>query len=253
MNETFVRSATVDIREVAHFRKLAETWWDPQGPFWPLHTLNKLRVKWIVNQLREITASDDPDAAPLAGLSVLDVGCGGGILSESLRRLGARVTGIDVVDKNIRIAKTHAASQGLDIEYQLSAVEPLRDYGRQFDVVFNMEVVEHVADLSVFMNACNALVKPGGSTFVATINRNWFAWLIAIFGAEYVLRWLPQGTHRYAMLRKPSEINTLLLRDNFTVRNTAGVAVNPFNKSMKITNVLWVNYMMHATKRGKKG
>lgn len=249
---TVINSPSIDERERAHYQKLADTWWDPSGPFWPLHTLNNLRVEWIVSQIRQSMPGRVQTALPLNGLSVLDVGCGGGILSESLSRLGADVLGIDVVEKNIDVARKHAAAVGLDIDYQLTTAEALRDSNKRFDVVFNMEVVEHVADLSSFMSACNALVKPGGATFIATINRNWLAWLIAIVGAEYILRWLPQGTHHYHMLRKPSEINSFLKQDNFFVQNTAGVAVNPFKRTMKITRVLWVNYMLFATRQENK-
>ncbi|MFT5084383.1 MAG: 2-polyprenyl-6-hydroxyphenyl methylase/3-demethylubiquinone-9 3-methyltransferase [Lentisphaeria bacterium] len=241
-------SPTIDGQEVEHYRKLANTWWDIAGPFWPLHTLNRLRVRWIVKHLQQSALGHQQGELPLAGLSVLDVGCGGGILSESLARLGAEVVGMDVVEKNITIARAHAASAGLDIDYQYTTVEALHSSGHRFDVVFNMEVVEHVADLNTFMEACNALVKPGGATFIATINRNWLSWLIAIVGAEYVLRWLPQGTHRYHMLRKPREIKALLECDNFTVQNATGVAVSPFNRTMKLTSVLWVNYMFFATR-----
>lgn len=251
MNDSLNCSPTIDQREVAHFRQLAETWWDHHGPFWPLHVLNTVRVKWITRQLEGSVSCHAQNDSPLMGLSVLDVGCGGGILSESLSRLGARVTGIDVVEKNIQIAQAHADEVNLDIDYQQTSVEALCDSGRRFDVLFNMEVVEHVADLSTFMNACNALVKPGGSTFIATINRNWLSWLIAILGAEYVLRWLPKGTHRYAMLRKPREMEAFLSRDNFVVRSITGVAVNPFNKAMKLTGVTLVNYMLHATRAGE--
>ena len=243
--------ASVDAREVAHFQQLAETWWQSDGPFWPLHTLNKLRIQWIVDQLQKSGRCNDQDSLPLVGLSVLDVGCGGGILSESLARVGATVLGIDVVEKNIHIARTHAVSSGLDIDYQLTTAESLRENGQHFDVVFNMEVVEHVADVNAFMSACNSLVKPGGATFIATINRNWLSWLVAIIGAEYILRWLPKGTHHYSMLRKPAEITALLAQDHFAVQNMTGIAVNPFSRAMKITPVRWINYMLYATRQQK--
>ena len=249
MSAKLINSPSVDVRELAHYQKLADTWWDPTGPFWPLHTLNNLRIEWIVREIRQSMPGRDQTTLPLNGLSVLDVGCGGGILSESLAQLGATVLGIDVVEKNIQVARKHAAAAELDIDYQLTTAEALKDSGQRFDVVFNMEVVEHVADLGSFMSACNALVKPDGATFIATINRNWLAWLIAIVGAEIILRWLPRGTHHYHMLRQPSEINRFLKQDQFLVQNTAGVAVNPMNRTMKITRMLWVNYMLHATRQ----
>ncbi|KZX86011.1 hypothetical protein A3715_03615 [Oleiphilus sp. HI0009] len=241
-------STTINQREIAHFHQLAETWWDAEGPFWPLHRLNRLRVDWIVEQLCAQSEMAN-SLKPLSGLSVLDVGCGGGILSESLARLGARVTGIDVVEKNIAIAQTHAEQQQLDIEYRLISVEELRNEGVQYDVVFNMEVVEHVANLPLFMASCHELVKEGGATFVATINRNWLAWFVTVFGAEYVLRWLPKGTHHYSMLRKPSEIEAFLNADAFEVVRKAGVRVNPVNRSMSIIESLAINYMIYAEKQ----
>jgi 2-polyprenyl-6-hydroxyphenyl methylase/3-demethylubiquinone-9 3-methyltransferase len=238
---------SADPREIEHFTKFAETWWDPTGPFWPLHKLNALRVDWIVSQLKTTHANASTEA-PLKGLKVLDVGCGGGILSESLARLGADVTGIDVVEKNIAIAKAHAAQQNLNIQYQLNSVEALSEGEQQFDVVFNMEVVEHVADLPGFMQACNALVKQEGSCFVATINRNWLAWFVTVFGAEYVLQWLPKGTHHYRLLRTPNEIKRLLDHDGLHLKASAGVRVNPIKRSMALCRSLRINYMLHAVK-----
>jgi 2-polyprenyl-6-hydroxyphenyl methylase/3-demethylubiquinone-9 3-methyltransferase len=239
-------TTSVDPKSNAHFHKLADTWWDADGPFWPLHKLNSLRIEWIMAQLNAKGVLKEPQS--LAGLSVLDVGCGGGILSETLAKLGASVTGIDVVDKNIRIARLHAEAQMLDIDYHLTTTEALAKSGQLYDVVFNMEVVEHVADLTSFMHACNTLVKPGGYQFIATINRNPLAGLIAIFGAEYVLQWLPKGTHQYQKLVKPSEIRTHLNKGNFHEVANTGVKVNPFRKSMSVYSKLWVNYMLLAQK-----
>ncbi len=245
MNDVDISSASIDPREVAHYTALAETWWDRTGPFWPLHTLNALRIGWIREQVQKagfLSAGD----LPLADLQVLDIGCGGGILSESLARLGAHVTGAEVVAKNVHIARAHAATSRLDIDYQLATAEAIADSGKTYDVVFNMEVVEHVADLDSFMNACNTLVKPGGMMFVASINRNWLAWLIAVFGAEYVLRWLPRGTHHYGMLRRPVEIISSLARGGLTVEEITGVTVNPFNRKMSLARHTLVNYMLCA-------
>lgn len=241
-------SPSADPKELAHFTKLADTWWDPTGPFWPLHKLNSLRVSWIVEQLNGAGQSGNSNK-PLTGLSVLDVGCGGGILSETLARLGADVTGIDVVEKNIAIAKAHAKQQGLLINYRFCSVESLCEEPERFDIVFNMEVVEHVADLPGFMRACNKLVKENGATFVATINRNWLAWFVTVFGAEYVLRWLPKGTHHYHLLRKPFEIEEFLNAGGLSVNCSAGVKVNPITRAMKITDSLLINYMLYARKK----
>ena len=240
-----IDSPSIDQHEIRQFQRVADTWWDPSGPFWPLHRLNAVRIEWIIEQL-SLAGLTKHGQQPLAGLCVLDVGCGGGILSESLAALGATVTGIDVVEKNIAIAQSHASNSGLAIDYRLTTVEALSESADQYDIVFNMEVVEHVADLSSFMNACNRLLKPSGKTFIATINRNWLAWFIAIFGAEQVLRWLPKGTHRYALLRKPSELENQLALANIAVKAKTGVAVNPITKNMHLTGHTMVNYMLFA-------
>ncbi len=238
--------STVDAYEVDHYSALAETWWDTAGPFWPLHTLNALRVDYIRDRLCERLGRDAGVDAPLAGLQVLDVGCGGGILSESMARLGATVTGIDVVEKNIGIARAHAKVSGVDVTYRQQTASSLAAEGAAFDVVLNMEVVEHVADLDAFMADCSALVRPGGTMFVATINRNALAWFVAIFGAEYVLRWLPRGTHRYRMLRRPDEIVSRLERGGLALDAMTGVRVNPLNRRMTLTRSTAINYMLVA-------
>ena len=242
------QAPSVDPREVAHYRQFAETWWDPAGPFWPLHRLNGLRVPWIRERVCRHYALDEALERPLAGLSVLDIGCGGGILSESMARLGASVHGIDVVDRNISIAADHAAQEGLHIDYELITAEALAERGTRYDVVLNMEVVEHVADLPGFMQAACDLLRARGLMFVATINRNPLAWFLAIFGAEYVLRWLPKGTHRYGLLRKPVEVETLLARDELQVLDRTGVKVNPLRKELSLSNSLRVNYMLSAAR-----
>lgn len=244
----FSASPSVDPREALHYHSLADTWWDTKGPFWPLHTLNALRIQWIETQLTNMGMSSDGDSAPFSGLKMLDIGCGGGILSESLAKRGAEVKGIDVVEKNIAIAQLHAEQSGLTIDYHNLSVEALADTGAQFDVVFNMEVVEHVADLDTFMHASNVLVRPGGVLFLATINRNPLAGLVAIFGAEYVLRWLPRGTHRYAMLRKPSEIIEFLHKSEMTLIAHTGVGVNPFTRRMYLKSDMSINYMLCGQK-----
>lgn len=237
---------TVDAYEVDHYSALAETWWDTSGPFWPLHTLNALRVDYIRDRLCERLGRDASAQAPLSGLRVLDVGCGGGILSESMAGLGATVTGIDVVEKNVGIARAHARESGAEVEYRQQTASSLAADGAAFDVVLNMEVVEHVADLDAFVADCCALVKPGGTMFVATINRNPLAWFVAILGAEYVLRWLPRGTHRYRMLRKPREIVSRLERGGLALEDITGVRVNPLNRRMALTGMTAINYMLVA-------
>lgn len=183
---------------------------------------------------------------PLSGLKVLDVGCGGGILSVSLARLGATVHGIDVAEKNIQVARAYAEDLELPIYYDHVTVEELAATRARYDVVFNMEVVEHVADLDAFMKGCCRLVNRDGAMFVSTINRNPLAWLMAVFGAEYVLRWLPKGTHHYSMLRKPTEIAKRLRAGGLNPASWRGVAVNPLTKSFRLTRTKMVNYMVFA-------
>ena len=242
------QDVTIDEREVAFYSGLAETWWDEHGPFWPLHKLNALRSQYIVEKLCQHFDRNPAGGEPLRGLRILDVGCGGGILSESMARLGAKVTGIDVVEKNIAIASLHAEQQGLPIDYLLSTASDLAASGAQFDVVLNMEVVEHVADVSAFMRDCARLVGDSGAMFVATINRSPKAWLFAIVGAEYVLRWLPRGTHRWGMFQKPSEITEQLANGGLSVLDAVGVAANPFNRSLRISRSLAVNYMLFSAR-----
>ena len=242
------RDTTIDPREVEFYAGLADTWWDRDGPFWPLHRLNELRIAYIRDKLRAHFGLSVEADRPLDGLRVLDVGCGGGILSESMARLGARVTGIDVVEKNIRIASLHAVNEGLEIDYRMATAGELVADGAVFDVVLNMEVVEHVADVDAFMRDCARLTAESGVMFVATINRTPLAWLFAIVGAEYVLRWLPRGTHRWSMFQKPREIEAHLEAGGIAVRDTVGVAANPFARSLRVTRSVAVNYMMFCTR-----
>jgi 2-polyprenyl-6-hydroxyphenyl methylase/3-demethylubiquinone-9 3-methyltransferase len=242
--------SSVDQREAEYYARFAQTWWDDSGPFWPLHRLNAVRAPFITSEIRWHLQPEPRSRLPLAGVRVLDIGCGGGILAESMARLGARVHGIDVVERNIRIAAAHAAESGLDIRYDLTTAEDLAARGGTYDVVLNMEVVEHVADLEGFMAACCELVRPGGMMFVATINRTLAAWLIAILGAEHVLRWMPKGTHRWSRFRRPAEIKALLGRHGLGVARQTGVAVNPFRKQLFLTPLTQVNYMLSAIRPG---
>lgn len=239
---------SVDPKEVAHYAALADTWWDPTGPFWPLHRLNELRVTYIKDQLCQRFARNPHSQWPLAGLRILDIGCGGGILSESMARLGAQVHGIDVVERNILIARRHSQQQGLSIHYETVQAETLAQQNIHYDVVLNMEVVEHVADLPGFMDGCTQLVKPGGVLFVATINRTPLAWLTAIIGAEYILRWLPKGTHHWDRLRRPQELEALIDQAGMRIIERQGVRVNPITRRMALTSFLGINYMLVAVK-----
>ena len=247
-NPTVLSAASIDPEEVAYYERMAALWWTEDGPFWPLHRLNALRVEYLREHICRHFGRDPAAERPLAGLHMLDIGCGGGILSQGMTRLGAQITGIDVVEKNIHIARLHAQQSGLRIDYRAETAERLAESGEQFDMVLNMEVVEHVADLPGFMRACTALVRPGGLMSVATINRTPIAWLVAIVGAEYVLRWLPKGTHRYRKLRKPLEVTALLEDAGFAVLARTGVRVNPFKRSLHLTAFMGINYMLVATK-----
>ncbi len=247
-NATAPLDGTIDIREVEYYRNLANLWWDRSGPFWPLHKLNELRVQYLRTKLTTVLGIDHSSAKPFQDVQIVDIGCGGGILSESMAMLGAEVTAIDVVNKNIQVARQHCHGTGLDIDYRLSTASELRAAGDRFDVVLNMEVVEHVADLTSFMRDCCDLVRPGGVMVIATINRTLASYLFAILGAEYVLRWLPKGTHRWRQFPKPAELKSLLARDRLEVVEKIGVKVNPFTKQFSLSRSDLVNYMLIAHK-----
>ncbi|MGE5154378.1 MAG: bifunctional 2-polyprenyl-6-hydroxyphenol methylase/3-demethylubiquinol 3-O-methyltransferase UbiG [Bdellovibrio bacteriovorus] len=234
---------SVDPEEIAYFERLAHRWWDTEGPFWPLHRLNAFRVGYIRERIPRALGLDPLAPRPLAGLRVLDIGCGGGILSESVARLGAEVLGVDVTEKNLRVARMHAAQGGLSIDYRLLSVAELAASGETYDLVLNMEVVEHVEGLPEFLAHCSGLVRPGGVMLVATINRTWAAALIAIFGAEVVLRWLPRGTHHYRKLVRPAQV-IAGLGEGFRLLDQTGVRVNPLTRAFGYTRWMGVNYML---------
>jgi len=243
-----MKSSTIDPLEVAYYDRLAQQWWDRQGKFWPLHRLNELRVKYLKNAICLHFGRFPGNPTPLAGLSVLDIGCGGGILSESMASLGASVKGIDVVEKSINVARQHSRQNNLSIDYDLVTVEALVSAGERFDVVLNMEVVEHVADLPAFISSCNQLLTEDGIMFIATINRNPLSWLVAIVGAEYILGWLPRGTHSWRKFVKPAELQEMLAADRLSVTAITGVSVNPFNRRFSLSRRSAVNYMLSATR-----
>jgi 2-polyprenyl-6-hydroxyphenyl methylase / 3-demethylubiquinone-9 3-methyltransferase len=238
------RQNTVDAAEVARFDQLAATWWDTEGPMWPLHRLNELRVPFILDAIAQHLTGPRVAARRLAGLTVLDIGCGAGLLAEAMAEHGALVTGIDPSERNISIARRHAADRGLDIDYRAGTADDLGD--RTFDVVLNMEVVEHVEHLPAFMAQCCALTRPGGLQFVATINRTWLSFLVAIVGAEHVLRWLPRGTHRWRKFVTPAEASALLRSGGLEPVAKRGVAVNPLTREFRLTGSDRVNYMVAA-------
>lgn len=240
--------ASVDPDEIAKFAALAEEWWDPDGKFRPLHRLNPARLAYIRDRAAARFGREPLGEAPLRGLRVLDIGCGGGLLCEPLARLGAAVTGIDAARRNIEIARLHAAQSGLEIDYRHATAEDLAGAGEAFDVVLNMEVVEHVADVEGFLHASAALVGPGGIMVLATLNRTPKAFVLAIVGAEYVLRWLPRGTHDWRRFLRPSELAAMLRRAGMEVEDLTGVVYNPLTASWRLARDHDVNYMVLAAK-----
>lgn len=241
------QNPTGDPAELARFNALAKMWWNPQGPMWPLHVMNRFRVQVILDVLAQQGRIDRNKDWPLSGLKVLDIGCGGGILSEALARLGADVTGIDLAEGNIRIAQEHATSQGLHIEYRYQDVTTLQE---SFDLIFNMEVVEHVGDLPAFMAACYRNLKPGGITFVSTLNKTPLSFLFAIIGAEYVLRLLPKGTHEWRKFVPPATLDALLLSSGVNTFWRTGIRFNPFRRRFSLQRSMAVSYMLAAQKSG---
>ncbi|NKD76626.1 bifunctional 2-polyprenyl-6-hydroxyphenol methylase/3-demethylubiquinol 3-O-methyltransferase UbiG [Haematospirillum sp. H1815] len=237
---------TASPEELAKFEAMADSWWDPEGKFKPLHRFNPQRLSFIRDAACTHFRRNPADTTPFQGLSLVDIGCGGGLLSEPMARLGFAVTGIDGVEKNIGTARTHAARSGLDIDYRATLAENLVEEKAQFDVVLSMEVVEHVADPDFFLQTCANLVKPGGMLVGATINRTIRSMLLAKIGAEYILRWLPKGTHDWDKFVKPSEFAAGLRRGGMEVTDLRGMSYNPLSGDWSITDDLSVNYLLIA-------
>ncbi len=239
-------ASSIDNAEIAKFERLAADWWDPHGKFRPLHKFNPLRIGYIKDQLCLYFGRDARSADALKGLRILDIGCGGGLLSEPMTRLGADVTGVDPSPVNIEVAGLHARQSGLTIDYRAATAEDLAAAGETFDVVLNMEVVEHVADVDAFIGACAAMVRPGGLMVVATINRTLKALGLAIVGVEYILRWLPRGTHRYDKLVRPEELENALSASGLQLIDETGVVYNPLSDRWSLSTDMDVNYMVLA-------
>ncbi|WP_425408062.1 bifunctional 2-polyprenyl-6-hydroxyphenol methylase/3-demethylubiquinol 3-O-methyltransferase UbiG [Hyphococcus sp.] len=241
--------STIDAAEIEKFSAIADEWWDPFGKFKPLHKFNPIRLAYIRDGACAHFGRDRRAAAPLKGLRLLDIGCGGGLVAEPMRRLGADVVAIDASERNIKTAMAHAAPLGLDIDYRAATAEQLASQNEPlFDIVLNLEVVEHVADVDLFLKTSAGLVKPGGMMVMATINRTLKALALAKVGAEYILRWLPAGTHDPRKFVKPEEAKAALAHAGLTVTAEAGVSYNPLMDIWRIGDDTSVNYMLTAVK-----
>ena len=241
-------AASVDPAEVARFSAMAEEWWDATGKFRPLHKLNPVRLAYIRDKLAARFGRDVRKPRPFAGLRLLDIGCGGGLIAEPMARLGADVVAIDASATNIGIARAHAAESGLAIDYRAAAAEALAEAGERFDAVLCLEVVEHVADRPAFLTTTASLVAPGGALIASTINRTPQAYLLAIVGAEYVLRWVPRGTHDWGKFVRPSELAASLRRGGLEVQDLSGVVYSPLTDTWHLSRDLAVNYICFATR-----
>lgn len=236
--------STIDKSEVEKFSKIADEWWGEGGKFKPLHQLNPIRLQYIREAAVAKFGGDEEGLTPLKGLRVLDIGCGGGLLSIPMARLGADVVGVDASARNIEVAKIAAKKQNIEVDFRASSAEDLAEAGEKFDIILNMEVVEHVADVPLFLVACARMLKPDGLMFVATINRTLKSYAFAIVGAEYVLRLLPRGTHDWKKFLRPSEINNILMPQGLKLAAETGVHYNPISEKFSLTDDLSVNYMM---------
>ncbi|MGR3502147.1 bifunctional 2-polyprenyl-6-hydroxyphenol methylase/3-demethylubiquinol 3-O-methyltransferase UbiG [Pseudaestuariivita sp.] len=244
-----VAETTVNPAEIAKFEAMADEWWDPNGKFKPLHMLNPCRLDYITSQVAAEFGRDLSGPAPFAGLRILDIGCGGGLLCEPMARLGAEVVGADAAERNIPVARLHAERSGLDIDYRHTTAEDMAAAGEQFDVVLNMEVVEHVASPQSFLDACAQLLKPGGLHLCSTINRNPKSYVMAIVGAEYVMRWLPKGTHEWSKFITPDELFDLMRNAGMEPIDRKGYVFNPLGWSWSLSDRdLSVNYVTAARK-----
>jgi 2-polyprenyl-6-hydroxyphenyl methylase/3-demethylubiquinone-9 3-methyltransferase len=242
-----VQHSTIDPDEVDQFSKIADAWWDSEGDFRPLHRLNPARLAFIRDHL---IAHFDRAAGltPLAGLDLIDIGCGGGLITEPMARLGAKVTGIDASPENIGVAAAHAVQSGLAIEYRCEAAETLAAERRQFDVVLALEIIEHVVDRALFVASCAELVKPGGALILSTLNRTIKSLALGVVAAEYILRWVPRGTHDWRKFVRPHELAADLRLNGMVMRDVAGLDFDPKTAGWRLTLRPSVNYLMFATK-----
>ena len=233
--------SSVNKKEIEKFSKMASEWWDPKGKFKPLHKFNPIRIKYIKENIIQNFELKNNDI-PLKGVNILDIGCGGGLLSEPMCRLGANVTGIDASMKNINIAKIHAKKDNLKINYLCSSPEKLK-IKKKFDVILNMEIIEHVEDIQFFLNSCSKLLKKNGVMFVETINKTLKSYIFAIVGAEYILRWLPIGTHEWEKFVKPKDLENILKQNNLSLNRLDGMHFNIIKDEWNVSKDLSVNYI----------
>ena len=242
---------TIDPAEIEKFQAMAAEWWDPNGKFRPLHMLNPCRLDYITAQIAAEFGRDLARGRPFQGLRILDIGCGGGLLSEPMARLGADVVGADAAERNIPVARVHAEQSGLDIDYRHTTAEALAEAGEQFDAILNMEVVEHVADPLAYLTACRQLLKPGGAMVCSTLNRNPKSYVMAIVGAEQIMRWLPKGTHDWTRFITPDELCDLLKNAGLDPVDRKGFRFNPLGWSWSISDTdLSVNYVTTSIRPG---
>ena len=240
-------STTINREEIQKFSRMADEWWDVNGKFKPLHMFNPVRIEYITESIKSYYKIKKAKISFLEGLNILDIGCGGGLMSEPIARLGAKVTGIDASEKNINVAKLHSEKSGLKINYFKSSPENL-DQSEKFDVILNLEIVEHVDNLNFYIKSCKKLLKKNGLMFTATLNRSLTSYIKAIIGAEYILRWLPIGTHDWNKFIKPEELEILLSKEGFSTIDIKGFKFNPFSKKWKLSNDLSVNYIINSFK-----
>jgi len=238
---------TVNKDEIQKFSEMADEWWDVNGKFKPLHMFNPVRLEYILEQTTSYYKLDNSNSFPLKGVKILDIGCGGGLISEPMSRLGASVTGIDASSKNIKVASLHAKKNGLKIKYLNKSPEQLVG-NEEFDIILNLEVVEHVDNLDLYLKSCSKLLKKNGIMFTATINRTFRSYIKAIVGAEYILRWLPIGTHDWNKFLKPEELEVKLIEKNFSTKDITGLSFNPIISKWKKSSDLSVNYIILAQK-----
>ncbi len=232
---------SVNKKEIEKFSKMAAEWWNPEGKFKPLHKFNPIRIRYIKENIINNFKLENK-SKPLSGINILDIGCGGGLLSEPMSRMGANVTGIDASDKNIKIAKLHSKKSNLKINYFCSSPEKLK-VKKKFDVILNMEIVEHVEDVDFFLKSCSNLLKKNGIMFVATINKTMKSYIFAIVGAEYILRWLPIGTHEWEKFVKPEDLKKILIRYNLALDKFNGMNFNFLKNEWSVSSDLSVNYI----------